>query len=122
MSEKIGNPIMDVETHQHERALEFARREKNPAKMISALRGLGQTYLKDGDAPKALTQFEAAIKLAEETEDIENQARLWGFKGLARQESGNFQMARTAFNKSNQLARQLDHQVLICDSLIRIGM
>lgn len=122
MSTADDRPILDVKIHEHERALEFARRENNPAKVVSALREMGQTYLKDGDAPKALTQFEEALEVAEEIDSTEEQARLWGYKGMALKDIGNFQFAKNAFNKSNQLARQLDHPMLICDSLIRIGM
>lgn len=122
MSETDTAPIQDVQMYQLERSLEFARKEDDPTKLINALADYGHALLKDGDAPKGLTQFEESIKLAEEIGDEEQQARLWGYKGMALKAIGNFAQSRAAFNKSNRFARNTNHQVLICDSLLQIGL
>lgn len=122
MSETNSAPIQDVQMYQLERTLEFARKNGDATKIIDALADYGQAYLKDGDAPKGLTQFEEGIKVAEELGDVQQQARLWGYKGMALKAIGNFQQARAAFNKSNRFARNAKHQTLICDSLLQIGL
>ena len=122
MTETQTSPLEDVYIYQLERSLEFARKGGDQPKIMAALMEYGQALLKEGDAPKALTQFEEALTDAEQQNDPLLQARLWGYKGMALKNIGNSDQARGAFMKSNRFARKAEHPILICDSLIRLGM
>lgn len=122
MSETTTSPLEDVQLYQMERSLEFARKEGDQDKLINALIDFGLALMQQGDAPKALTQYEEATTLAEALGNDALQARLWGLKGLALKALGNFDQARGAFTKSNRLARKIDHQIMNCDSLLQLGM
>jgi tetratricopeptide (TPR) repeat protein len=98
-----------------------ARQQDDPALKCAALMKLGQAYLDKKEAPDALTQFEEALKIALETDDLEVQARLLGYKGLALKMLGNYTLALQAFRKSNGMAAHLGHKLLLCDSYLQLG-
>lgn len=106
---------------QFEAALHQARDQADTAAVIRALADLGKAYLDIGSAPKGLTQFEEGIELAEQSDDQEAQARLWGFKGMALEKLGNFHFAQLALLKSHKLAKAIDHKALIIDTFIQLG-
>ena len=87
----------------------------------AALTKLGQAYLDKKEAPDALTQFEQALKIVKKTDHMEIQARLFGFKGLALKMLGNYTLALQAFKRSNGIAANLGHNLLLCDSYHQLG-
>ena len=78
-------------------------------------------YLEAGNAPKALTQFEEGLELAQRTGDSVAEARLWGFKGMALVKLGNFSFAQRALFRSLNLAEETEQTALIIDTLMRIA-
>lgn len=79
-------------------------------------------YLEAGDAPKALTQFDEGLKVAQEQENKEAEAQFLGLAGLAIKQIGNYRLALQKFRKSNRIARKIDHHILVCDSYIQIAL
>ncbi|MEZ4633603.1 MAG: tetratricopeptide repeat protein [Caldilineaceae bacterium] len=92
-----------------------------PHTHIDALTALGQAYLETGNTPKALTQFEEALDVAEAADDSTAQARLWGFKGMCLLRLGNANFAQRALFRALNLAKETNQTALIIDTLIRIG-
>lgn len=97
------------------------RTAKEPRAHIDALIVLGQAYLEAGNTPKALTQFEEALEIAETNEYKDVQARLWGFKGMCLLRLGNANFAQRALFRSLNLAQETEQTALIIDTLTRIG-
>ncbi|MEJ2598638.1 MAG: tetratricopeptide repeat protein [Anaerolineales bacterium] len=115
-------PESDLLIQQLQVALTSANQQDDPAVKCSALMKLGQAYLDKKEAPDALTQFEEALRIVKKTKDKEMQARLFGYKGLALKMLGNYGMALQAFRKSNGIASNLGHDLLLCDSYYQIGI
>jgi tetratricopeptide (TPR) repeat protein len=120
MSEPQTSPDQ-IFIEQLEKMLQQARDRADTPAIIPALANLGKAYLDAGSAPKALTQFEEGIELAEQTGDQEAQTRLWGVKGMALEKLGNFHFAQLALLKSHKLAKTIDHKPLIIDTFIQLG-
>ncbi|MEJ2749273.1 MAG: tetratricopeptide repeat protein, partial [Anaerolineae bacterium] len=112
--------VSESKMERLETAVQNARDKEQPEALITALAELGSAYLADGDAPKALTQFEEAIDLAEEMPELA--ARLLGMKGKALTKIGNYHFAANAYRKSRKLAETIDHQPLLIDSLVQLGL
>lgn len=72
---------------------------------MGALIALGQLYQETGNAPKALTQFEEGVELAEATGDNAGAARMWGLKALALLKLGNASFYQRAFFRCLNLAQ-----------------
>lgn len=115
-------PESELLIQQLQVALTRADQQDDPAVKCSALMKLGQAYLDKKEAPYALTQFEAALKIVKKTKDKEMQARLFGYEGLALKMLGNYGMALQAFRKSNGIASNLGHDHLLCDSYYQMGI
>ncbi len=111
--------IATITTLEH--ALEAARTTGDPEALSSAQLALGKSYLQAGNAPRALTQFEDAILVAEAGGRLEEAARLWGYKGIALAQLGNTHLAQRALFRSLNLAREADHKALQSDALAHIG-
>ena len=102
--------------------LESVRQNNDPKELIPSLSKLGLAYLEAGDAPKALTQFDEGLKVAQEQENKEAEAQILGLAGLAIKQIGNYTLAIQKFRKSNRIARSIDHHILVCDSYIQIAL
>lgn len=102
-------------------ALRDARQAGDTAKMLATLTELGQAYLAEGDAPKALTQFDEGLKLAQEQNDLDAESQFLGLRGLALRDIGNFSRALNQFQKSNRIAKKINHPLLACDSYFQIA-
>jgi tetratricopeptide (TPR) repeat protein len=113
--------LLDTEIIRLEKVLAQARELNDQAEILEVLVDLGKAHLDAGDAPKALTQFEEALTLAQERELTEHEARILGLRGLGFKQIGNYQFALQSFRKSHQLAEKIDQRVLVCDSLTQIG-
>lgn len=98
-----------------------AQADQHPADHFRALTALGQTYLESGNIPKALTQFEEGLEMAQAQADLASEARFWGFKGMALRRLGNSHFAQRAFFRSLKLARETQQTALEIDTLIQIG-
>ncbi len=98
-----------------------AQAAQDPQAHLGALTALGQLYLEAGIAPKALTQFEEGLELAEANEDTVAAARLWGLKALALLKLGNASFAQRAFFRCLNLAKETEQTALIIDTQIHIG-
>jgi len=105
-----------------EERLEILRASGPSAALIEALLALGQAYLGAGNTPKALTQFEEGLEVAAERGEREAEARLWGYKGMALTHLGNTHFAQIALYKSHNLAKELDHALLLIDALMQLGL
>jgi tetratricopeptide (TPR) repeat protein len=103
-------------------AVNRASQQDDPVQKCAALTKLGQAYLDKKEAPDALTQFEEAFKIAQKTDNMEVQARLYGYKGLALKMLGNYTLALQAFRRSNGIAANLGHNLLLCDSYLQLGI
>ncbi len=98
------------------------RQDNDHKELLPSLSKLGLAYLESGDAPKALTQFDEGLKIAQEQENKEAEAQFFGFTGLAIKQIGNYSLALQKFRKSNRIARKTDHHILVCDSYIQIAL
>lgn len=105
-----------------ETAVAHARAQTNPVALIEALIALGQAYLDGGNVPKALTQFEEALALAQAENEALLEARLWGYKGICLLRLGNTHFAQIALYKSYGMAKSLNHAPLMVDALTQLGM
>lgn len=105
-----------------ETAVAKARDDDDPTRLITALINLGQTHLNHGNAPKALTQFEEGLELAEANEEQSLAARLWGYKGICLMRLGNSHFAQIALYKSYNLAKELDSAPVQIDALTHLGV
>ncbi len=113
----------DILIQQLQDTVARAGEQGNLELRCSALIKLGQAYLDKKEAPDALTQFNEALKIAlKRKEDKELHARLFGYQGLALKMLGNYDMALQAFRKSNGIASNLRHPLLLCDSYLQIGI
>lgn len=81
----------------------------------------GNAFLQSGDAPKALTQFEEALKILAEKPDKMMEARVLGLKGGALRQIGNPKQALQAFNKALNISEKIDFDLGCIDSLTQIG-
>jgi tetratricopeptide (TPR) repeat protein len=113
---------IDPEIIRLEKVVAKARQAKDQTVILESLTDLGIAYLDSGDAPKALTQFNEALTLAQAMENLEKEAHILGLKGLGLKQIGNYQFALQSFRKSNKLAEKIDHHLLVCDSLTQIGI
>ena len=113
---------LDEKIDQLQSAIEAARQEKDSSQLWMLQRKLGQHFLEQGDAPKALTEFNEALKIVSKGDDKESLAQLLGFRGIALKEIGNFSLALQAFRKSHATAKEIKHDALTCDALIQIAM
>ncbi len=104
-----------------EQALAEARATGDAAAITAALLEVGKSHFQTGNAPKALTHFEEAIEIAEANALEEQNARLWGYKGLALAQLGNAHLAQRALFRSLNVAREIDHKPLQSDALGQIG-
>jgi len=104
-----------------ERALAEARATGDAATITAAQLEVGKSYLQAGHAPKALTHVEEAIEIAEANGLNEENARLWGYKGLALAQLGNTHLAQKALFRSLNVAREIDHKPLQSDALGHIA-
>ncbi len=112
----------DPRLQELQEAVAKAETGADPIRHCQALMHLGQAYLDQKEAPAALTQFETGLKLAQQTENRQIQAQLFGYKGMALKMLGNTSMALQAFRKSNGIASHLKHDLLLCDSFFQIGL
>lgn len=103
-----------------ETAVQTARQQGQSEVIAAVLAALGNALLDGGDAPKALTQFEEAIDLAQENPELA--ARLLGMKGKALTKIGNYHFAAKAYRDSHKLAETIEHQPLIIDSSVQLGL
>lgn len=92
-----------------------------PAPHLSALATLGQAYLETSNVPKALTQFEEGLELAQSLHLHADEARFWGLKGMALRGLGNAHFAQRALFRSLALAKETSQTALVIDTLIQIG-
>ena len=104
-----------------ETAVSDARSQSDQIALIDALIQLGQAYLDSGNVPKALTQYEEALSLAQEIKDELLEARLWGYKGICLMRLGNSHFAQIALYKSHNMAKALDHTPLVVDAQTQLG-
>jgi tetratricopeptide (TPR) repeat protein len=111
--------IQSIEKLENE--LASANATGDTAARIAAFLQLGKGYLQAGNAPKSLTQFEDAITLAEANGLHEENARLWGYKGIALAQLGNMHLAQRALFHSLNAAKEIDHKALQSDALGHIG-
>jgi hypothetical protein len=72
--------------------------------------------------PKALTQFEEGLALAQAQKNEEYEARFWGYKGICLTRLGNTHFAQIALYKSQNMAKALGHSLLMADALTQIGL
>jgi tetratricopeptide (TPR) repeat protein len=98
-----------------------AQADQRPAEHLRALTTLGQAYLKTGNAPKALTQFDEGLEVAHAQHDAQSEARFLGFQGMALRRLGNSPLARRAFSASLKLARETQQTALEIDTLVQLG-
>jgi tetratricopeptide (TPR) repeat protein len=104
------------------RVLTRARQANDQTVILEGLTDLGRAYMDTGDTPKALTQFDEALTLAQEMKNLEQEAHILGLKGMGLKQIGNYQFALQSFRKSHQLAKKIGHRLLVCDSLTQIGI
>jgi tetratricopeptide (TPR) repeat protein len=121
MASRPTSNLLDTEIIRLEKVLAQARESNDQAEILEVLVDLGKAHLDAGDTPKALTQFEEALTLAQEIENPEQEARILGLRGLSFKHIGNYHFALQSFRKSHQLAEKIDQRVLVCDSLTQIG-
>jgi tetratricopeptide (TPR) repeat protein len=103
-------PAIEREIQLLIKTLDAARQKEDAAALNSALIQLGQAYLDAGDVPKALTQFEEGLALAQSRQDEEFEARFWGYKGICLVRLGNTHFAQIALFKSHNMAKALGHK------------
>src|SRR3970040_1233482 len=113
---------LDEKINQLQSAIEAARQEKASSQLWLLQRKLGQHFLEQGDAPKALTEFNEALKTVSKGDDKESLAQLLGFRGIALKEIGNFSLALQAIRKSHATAKEIRHDALTCDALIQMAI
>lgn len=99
-----------------------AREQNDSPALIQALIQLGQSYLQMGNTPKALTQFEEALELAQAGDDQALTARLWGYKGICLVKLGNSHFSQIALYKSYNMAKALDNKAIMIDALTQLGL
>ncbi|HSM56954.1 MAG TPA: tetratricopeptide repeat protein [Candidatus Sulfomarinibacteraceae bacterium] len=119
MAGDIPQPIRRLET-----ALEQARAADDAQKAAETLLALGKAYLESGNVPRALTQFEEGIELAEALPDdaaVEWAAQFWGYKGICLGRLGNSHFAQIALYKAHNLAKEAGHKPLLVDTLLQLG-
>lgn len=116
-------PVDEPENYEQLRQAIAEAQEKGQTKTaLVLLKKLGQAYMDAGDAPQALTEFNEAIKLvSNDSGEKDAFAQLLGLRGLALKLIGNYSLALQAFRKSNDLAREINHPALACDSLINLA-
>ena len=79
-----------------ETAVAQARSQEDPAVLSDALIELARVYMDSGNVPKALTQYEEGLALAQSAGDGVLEARFWGYKGICLTRLGNFHFAQIA--------------------------
>ena len=121
MSEPAQANALEEQITQLETAVDRARARSDPRFLIDALIQLGQAHLDSGNVPKALTQYEEALELAQELKEELLEARLWGYKGICLVRLGNFHFAQIALYKSHNMAKALNHAPLLIDALTQLG-
>ena len=117
-SSDLAKDIKQQTLHHH---VEKARAQGYTEELLSRLIELGRYYLDQGDAPKALTQFEEGLKVCETASHELYRSRLFGLQGMALRDLGNFDFALKAFRKSLRAAKAINHQILQCDALTHIA-
>ena len=110
-----------TEIKQLETAIATAREKEDPIGLISALTVLGQAHLGTDNIPKALTQFEEGLELAQAANDKLWQGRMWGYRGICLLRLGNSHFAQISLYKSYNLAKEMDDKPLLIDALTQLG-
>ena len=100
MSNKTVETALN-EIEQLETAVAQARQTGNTTAILTALTQLGNSYLASGNIPKALTQFEEGLELAQAAEERELEGRMWGYRGICLMQLGNTHFAQIALYKSH---------------------
>ncbi|MFW5941384.1 MAG: tetratricopeptide repeat protein [Chloroflexota bacterium] len=101
-----------------ETTLAQARATDDAQKVAEALLALGKAFLESGNVPRALTQFEEGIELAEAPAWA---AQFWGYKGLCLRRLGNTHFAQIALYKAHNLAKESGQSALMLDTLLQLG-
>lgn len=99
-----------------------ARSAADEGALLPALVDLGQAYLQAGNVPKALTQFEEGLALAQSAGSALWEGRLWGYRGICLLRLGNSHFAQIALYKSHNIARELGDKPLLIDALTQLGL
>ena len=117
----MSNTVNEKQIEQMETAVDRARKDENPAAIINALTQLGQAHMAADNVPKALTQFEEGLELAQAAGDKLLEGLLWGYRGICLMRLGNSHFAQIALYKSHNLAKELDNKPLLIDALTQLG-
>ena len=117
----MSNNLDEKQIEQLETAVATVREKEDVIELINALTQLGQAQLAAGNVPKALTQFEEGLELAQSAGDKLLEGRLWGYRGICLMRLGNSHFAQIALYKSHNLAKELDNKPLLIDALIQMG-
>lgn len=109
----------EADISQLEKKLETAIDKGNALETIQLRIQLGQLLLDEGKAPQALSHFDEAQQKAQQQGEQVLEAQVSGYRGLALRKIGNLSQALSAFQRSNEIAREVNHLPTICDSSIQ---
>jgi len=112
---------MDVVIHTRTKDLERALAGDDQNKVIEAYIGLGQAYLDLKETTKAYTQFDLALKVAQEIEDQSLQSRLLGLTGICQKQLGNYEMSLASLEEALDIAQEIKDSRLIGDAQYHLG-
>ena len=101
--------------------VESARAREDYPGLSYALGALGRALLKEHSTLEGLTCFDEAVKIAQQLDDPEAEARHLGNQGIALAHIGNFSQAHRSFRKAYTIAQRIGHTPLIFDALVQIA-
>lgn len=102
-------------------ALTAAEEAGDLAAQNLALGRLGRALMAEDDALPALACFEKGVKIAQQLDDKASGARHLANEGVALAQIGNYPLALRAFRKALGFARELSHEPLEYDLLLRLA-
>lgn len=112
----------NMKIQQFEENLKESLAGDSQDQIIQAYIDLGQAYLTLKETPKAYTQFDLALKIAENNNDELSQAKLLGSIGICLQQLGNFESALQSLERSLTIARNNENKLLEGDAQFHIGV
>jgi CHAT domain-containing protein/tetratricopeptide (TPR) repeat protein len=100
---------------------EIANQLNDKKGTVAALRGIGNTYLRQGDYSQALEYYDNSLKLAEEIDDKTGIGNALGNIGLGHQYLGNYAKSLEYYQKSLKIAEENGDKAVILTTLNNIG-
>ena len=112
---------MDVILITRQQDLEQALADDDQVKVIEAYIALGQAYLDLKKTTKAYTQFDLAIKIAQEIDHQALKSRLLGLTGICQKQLGNYEMSLETLQEALATAQEIKDARLTGDAQYHIG-